>query len=183
MQILLPAYSTSAPLQMSQPPMQSAQNEKMEPCLIAMESGRPLIKTTSHSFFKILLLSIFLQMRILLCSVLSSIPKLCYVVGGPRAPNRGQTRIDDLLCILEGFDFDRLTQERAINSRQGAENLFKTRRSTTEAKRLRERLDKSNDHYYQMHIQFCSTKNTLGHEESKFSALGAEHCCMTNERH
>lgn len=102
---------------MSQPPLQADQNEAMKPSPTVRETMRPLQKEANCSFIKPVSLMSFHQMCIPVCNLFSSISKLCYVLGGDRAANRGQTSVAELLHSITGFGCH--TREGVRNSRQG----------------------------------------------------------------
>lgn len=143
--------------------------------------GTPATKGTYSPFIKPMFLSLFIQMRFHFCDFLSSMPNLCYVLGGLGADNRGQIRVRKLLRIIDGSG--RRTQERMTNVRQEAGNSSKISRQTASVRHLREHLHESDARHHRIRVQLCFMQDKLHHEESEFSARAVKYYCMTNKRH
>lgn len=100
-------------------------------------------------------------MHILLCTLLSSIPSLRYLLRGLGTSNRGQTSVEELLSTIAGFG--RRTQEEVTNTCYGVVDVSKICRLTAEVRRVREQFDELDANSHSMHIQLRSTRDTLDH--------------------
>lgn len=104
----------------------------MEQLLPAKESECPLQKENNPPFIEPLSLSLFIEMNILLCTFLFSMPYICYLQGSARAASREKTSLNMLLQTTAGYS--RCTQERITNSRQRAIDSFEICRMKTKAR-------------------------------------------------
>lgn len=103
MQIEPPTDWTAALHPMSYPYIQTDQYEAIKPSWTTRESVRPLQKETICPFIEPVTLTLFLQLRILLCDLLFSFRSLRCVLGSIGAANCGKTSILGImpLCVLE----------------------------------------------------------------------------------